>query len=306
MTFVSTSTIPNQVLTAYDRRAFMALRAGAVFGQMAKVKPGSLTSPGTPVKFLFYSDLSPNTTALSETVDVDPVALTDSFVTVTPNEHGNAVLVTIKIRKTSFSLGFDAEVADIVAYNAVDSVETLAREALDAAGTQVQVDGGNATDLTAADVLTMNKVREQIANHRKNSVRPVSGSDYAVTLHPDVAYDLMIETTGGSWQDLKHTTAGELMRGELGRFAGAVFLESPRAKLEADGGSSTTDIYTTYVLGAEALGLVETIPVSVQPGPITDTLMRFMPLGWYGYLGYGGIRSAATRRVVSASSIGSN
>lgn len=306
-TFVSTSTIPNQVITAYDRRAFMALRQGMVFSQMAKVKPGNLTSPGSAVKFLFWDDLTVNTDRLSETVDVDPVGLTDSLVTVTPYEHGNAVLVTIKIRKQSFSLGFDSEVADIVAFNQRDSIETLAREALDAAGTAVAPAGGTSTTVfDATDVLTMNKVREQIAKLRGASVRPLSGDDYGVTMHPDVAYDLMVETTGGAWQDLKETTNGPLLKGEVGRFAGAVFLETPRAKLAADGGSSTTDAYTTYVVGQEALGEVETIAPHVVPGPITDTLMRFMPLGWYAFLGFGELRSEATRRIISASSIGAN
>jgi N4-gp56 family major capsid protein len=285
----------------------MALRAGMVFSQIAKVKPGNLTSPGSAVKFLFWDDLAPNTARLSETVDVDPVGLTDSLVTVTPYEHGNAVLVTIKIRKQSFSLGFDSEVADIVAYNMRDSIEVLAREALDASGTAVVAAGGtDTTTFDATDILTMNKVREQIAILRKNSVRPLSGEDFGVILHPDVAYDLMVSTTGGAWQDLKYTSAQELLKGEIGRFAGAVFLESPRAKLEADGGSSAVDAYSSYFLGQEALGEVETIAPHVVPGPITDTLMRFMPLGWYAFLGFGQLRAVASRRVISASSIGAN
>ena len=66
----STGQLTNQVLTAYQRSAFFALRAGLVFDQFAKVKPGDLTSPGNPVKFLFWSDMSQATTALTETVDV--------------------------------------------------------------------------------------------------------------------------------------------------------------------------------------------------------------------------------------------
>lgn len=304
--FTTTANIGGSVIAAYDRVAHFALRAGAVFDQQARFKAGSLTNPGSSEKFLFYDDLSPTTAVLTETSDVDAVGLSDSIVTVTPNEHGNAVKVTIKLRKQSLSLGFDADVANIVAYNMVDSVETIAREALDASGTQVVVDGGNATDLTAADTLTMSKIRQQVQTLRKNSVLPLSGNDYAVTIHPDVAFDLMEETVGNSWTDLKHTTADKLMSGELGRFAGAVFLESPRAKVEGDGGSGTVDIYTTYILGQDALGKAETIAPHIVPGPITDTLMRFMPLGWYGLFGYGQIRSAATRRLVSASSIGTN
>ena len=83
--------LSNQVLTAYDRVSFFALRNETVWDQFAKVKPGNLTSPGNPVSFLFWSDLSAATTALDETVDVDAVGLSDSTVTVTPNEYGKLI-----------------------------------------------------------------------------------------------------------------------------------------------------------------------------------------------------------------------
>lgn len=304
--FTGTAALADQVVAAYDRRAFMALREEAIFDQYARVKPGNVTSPGSSVSFLFWNDISPATEALAETVDVDAVALSDSLVTITPAEHGNSILVTIKVRKNSFSLGFDAEVADIVAYNMLDSAETLAEIALSAGGTAVTVDGGAEASLTASDTLTMNKVREQIAKLRGAKVRPSSGSNYDVIMHPDVAFDLMVETTGGAWQDLKHTEAGELRRGLIGTFAGANFVENSRAKVNTDAGASAVDTYTTYILGAEAFGKAETIPLHIVPGPVTDRLMRFMPLGWYGYFGYKVIRSAALRRVISASSIGAN
>lgn len=304
--FTTTSVLSNQVVAAYDRRAFMALREGAIFDQYARVKPGNVTSPGSSVSFLFWDDLSVATSDLTETVDVDAVGLSDSLVQVTPAEKGNSVLVTIKVRKDSFSLGFDAEVADIVAYNMLDSAETIAELALSAGGTEVIVGDTQETGIQATDILTMAKVREQVAKLRGASVRPSSGQNYDVILHPDVSYDIMTETTSAAWQDLKHTDAGPLRTGQVGRFAGANFIEHARADVSTDGGSGSVDTYTTYVLGAEAFGKVETIPLHIQPGPVTDRLMRFMPLGWYGYFGYGVIRSAALRRVLTASSIGAN
>lgn len=304
--FTTTATLSNQVIAAYDRVAFMALREGAIFDQYARVKPGNVTSPGSSVSFLFWDDLSPATTALIETVDVDAVALSDSKVTLTPQEYGNSVLVTIKLRKTSFSLGFDSEVADIVAYNMLDSVETLAGIGLDAGGTAVVMNGGNSTDLTAGDVLTMAEIRKQVAKLRGAKVRPSSGSNFDVILHPDVSFDLMSDTAGAAWQDLKYTDASKMRLGQIGQFAGANFVENTRAKIDVDGGAAAVDVYTTYVIGAEAFGKVEVIPPHIQPGPVTDRLMRFMPLGWYGFFGYGAIRSAAMRRILSASSIGTN
>jgi len=90
--FTDSTALTDTIVTAYDRVAFFALRAGLVFDQFARVKPGNLTSPGAPVQFTFWSDMSRATTALVETVDVDAVALSDSTVSVTPNEYGKLAL----------------------------------------------------------------------------------------------------------------------------------------------------------------------------------------------------------------------
>jgi len=140
MAFTGTSALADQVIAAYDRSAYFALRAGSVFDQFTTVKPGNVTSPGSSVSFLFYGELTATTAVLSETVDIDPVALSDSLITVTPAEHGNAVLTTLRVRTDSFAIGFDSNVANLIAWNMVDSLETVCREAYEIAGQTTWVD----------------------------------------------------------------------------------------------------------------------------------------------------------------------
>ena len=64
--FTTTTALADQVVAAYDRNAFMALRAGGVFDQFARVKPGNVTSPGSSVSFLFWGDLTPTNAAFNE------------------------------------------------------------------------------------------------------------------------------------------------------------------------------------------------------------------------------------------------
>lgn len=307
--FSGTSALADQVIAAYDRDAYFALRSEAVFDQFARVKPGNVTSPGSSVSFLFFGDLTAATSSLAETVDVDAVALSDSLVTVTPAEYGNAVLLTIRVRKNSFALGFDADVSNVVSWNMVDSLENIAVTALNAGGTAVvHPDATAVTDIVAGDTFDMNLIRRQVAALRGANVRPDAGSDYPVVMHPDVTYDIMAQSSGdGTWAAFhQRQDSGPFYAGEAGRAAGAVILESPRATISSDGGSGTVDVYTSYFLGNEAFAKVETIPPHIVPGPVTDKLMRFMPLGWHMYLGYGVLRSAALRRVQTSSSIGSN
>jgi len=306
--FSGTSALADQVVSAYDRSAYFALRDNAVFDQFAKVKPGNVTSPGSSVAFLFWGDLTAATATLSETVDTDAVALSDSLVTVTPQEYGNAVLLSIKVRSTSFALGFDSDVANVVAYNLLDSLETVAEIALTAGGTEAYHSGATGQNqlITGTDVMTMNEIRRQVATARKASVQPFAGERFAAVMNPDVAYDLMIDTATGGWGNFHIRQDNEpWYNGQVGRAAGVDFIESPRARINLTGGTGATDdTYTTYIFGNESFAKAEVIPPHIVPGPVTDKLMRFMPLGWHAYMAYSVLRTASLRRLLTASNLG--
>jgi N4-gp56 family major capsid protein len=305
--FVSVGTLStNQVLTAYDRVAFFALRDNLIFDQFTTVKGGDLTSPGSPVQFTFWTEMTAATTALTETVDVDAVSLSDSTVTVTPSEYGNAVLMTVRIRVDDMLLSFESDVANLVAWNMALSIDTLARAGWDGAGTATTVAASEAATV-AGDVLTVNAIRQKAAQLRGANVVPIFGQNYASVMHPDVAYDIMTQTGDGAWvAPAQYQNAEKIYNGEIGTLAGFKIMTSPTADVNADGGSGTVDTYTTNFFGQEAVAKAESIPPHIVLGPVTDKLKRFQPLGWHAYVGWGQFRSAASRRHISSSSIGSN
>lgn len=300
--------LSNQVLTSYQRSALFALRAGLVFDPLAKYKPGDVTSPGNPVSFLFWDDMALATTALTETVDVDAKALGDSQVTVTPAEYGDAVLLTIRLRTDDFLVGFDSDVANVLNYGMVNTIDRLARNAADAAGVEVIIPSATSeANIEAADDLTVAAVRTARANLASDAVMPWDSSSYGSIIHPDVAFDLKSESGDGSWTSTaQYSDASRIWNDEIGTFGGFRFIESPRAKINDGGGTSTVDSYTTYFFGQEFLAKAESIPPHMVMGPVTDKLQRFQPLGWHTYVGYGGLRSVALRRVLSSSTIGEN
>lgn len=300
--------LTNQVLTAYQRSAFFALREETVWDQFARVKPGDLTSPGNPVKFTFWDDMQPATTPLSETVDVDSVALGDSQTFVYPHEYGNAVLVTLRLRTDDFLIGFDSDVSSLINYNMTDTIDALALAAANTAGTTVVHPGAtSATDIDSGDNLTAALVRQQRVALRKASVRPWDSASYACIIHPDVAYDLKSQTGDATWAfTATYGDPSRVWNDEIGTFANVRFIETPRVAIDVDGGKSNVDVYTTYFFGQEFLAKAESIPPHIVMGPVTDKLQRFQPLGWHAYLGYGEFRNKASRRVLSSSSIGDN
>jgi N4-gp56 family major capsid protein len=300
--------------SAYDRFAYYALRPELYFDRASDVQATNQAMPGTAVIFTLFSDLSVASTALNESTDVDTVALADAQVTVTLVEYGNAVKTTAKLRGTAF-IPLDPVVANIVGFNAGVSIDTVARDVLKA-GTNVRYAGQAVSRATVipTDLLVGNNARRALADLRGANVATLGG-DYTAYIHPDVSYDFRGATTGGNWRD-PHTYSDptNIWNGEIGKFENIRWVETSRAPIFADSGSSTTltDVYRTIVLGGQSMAKAHSMTdgngpfPKVVPGPVTDDLRRFVPMGWYWLGGYSIFRQAAVRAIESASSIGTN
>ena len=118
------------VQKAYDRLIEFALRSQPLIRQVADKTPARQSIPGSSVVLQRYVDLTQKTASLTETVDPDAVALaTPSYTTITLAEYGNAVLVTRALELFSLA-DVDPAVANIIAYNMADSIDTLAQTTL--------------------------------------------------------------------------------------------------------------------------------------------------------------------------------
>ena len=284
------------------------------FDAVADVKPSNQSMPGATVQFTIQSDLAIASTTLSESVDVSAVAMSDSVVTLTLGEYGNAVITTALRRGTSF-VDIDEIAANVVGYNAGISLDTLAVNVLKA-GTNVNYQGTvpARNQLTPANTLAAADVRAAVAALRRGNVPTVDGY-YISFIHPDASYDLRGQTGAATWNEPHaYNLPDQIWNGELGSFAGCRFIETPRAPIFADAGSSTTntDVYRTLFVGRQALAKAYSyvdgngpLPI-VVPGPITDHLRRFVPLGWYWLGAYGIFRQISLLGVETASSIGLN
>ena len=306
---------------AFDRLAYFALRSELLFDQAADVQPTQQAMPGTGVTFTIFRDIAAATSTLNEVTDVTPTALSDSQVTVTLNEYGNAVVTTAKLRGTAF-LDVDSAAANIIGYNAGDSMDQVVRDVL-AGGTNVVYATGGASTPTsrvtvqAEDIIAADDVRRTVAQLRAANVATFDGS-YMGFIHPDVSYDFRSATDAAAWRTPANYVNPEgIYNGEIGKFESVRFIETPRAKVftDASNGTSTTgsvDVYCTHILGRQALAKAFStqdgngaVP-QIRRGNVTDLLMRLQPLGWYWLGGYGRFREASLRRIESSSSIGAN
>jgi len=387
MAYNDTTSMAGLVKTAYDRYVEFALRAQPMIRAVADKRPVQQAMPGSSVVFSLYNDLAAATSALSETSDVDAVALPDvSTVSVTLNEQGNSSLTTRKLELFSLS-DVDPAIADIIAYNMADSLDIIAQTPL-RQGSNV-IYSGNATStatIDAADTISSANLRKAVAKLRTGKAVPRQGSLYWAGIHPEVSHDLRAETGNIGWRDVHHTTEmaqGNIWAGTIGTYEGAFYVENPRmysAKSGADqtalattavtvagtsagftfgvastsviasraeagdkisgtgiatgakitaittSGSTTTitvdtantaavtvstvvtvtpvtEVFSTILCGKQALAEAVAQEPGVVIGNVTDRLMRFRPIGWYGVLGFSRYREAALYRIESGSSI---
>ncbi len=307
--------------TAFEKLAYFALRDEMYFDQFTDVQATNATNPGATVTFTIFQDLAVATTELGEAEDVTPVAMSDSQVSVTLKEYGNATVTTAKLRATSF-LPVDPVAANAVGYNAGISIDTIARTAAQAGNNVIYATGGatdpsSRTTVNSDDILTANDVRRAVAQLRKANV-PTFGGSYVAMIHPDVSYDFRGQTDAAAWRTPANNVNPQgIYNGEIGTFEGVRFVESPRAPLFADasdnsGSAGNIDVYGTLIMGRQALakGISLGGEYGAQPtmvyGTVTDLLQRFRPVGWKHFVGYAVFRQEALRRIESASSIGAN
>ncbi len=295
---------------AFEQLAYFAFRSQPLHADYASVRATKQTHRGSGVTFTIYADLAQATTALTETSDVTAVAMSDSTVTVNLAEYGNAVVTTAALRGQSF-FNVDSDAAAIVGYNAADSLDQVVADLLYAGSNVKYVSQSARGSLVAANVITSSVVREQVAAMRTASVPTFNGGSYIGFIHPDVAYDFIGGTAVNDLRSFQiRQDASGVRQGSIGTFDGVDFIETPRALLVADGGSSTADAYGTVIIGQQAIAHAFSTMYGANPsvvvGPVTDSLRRFQPVGWYAMCGYGRFREAAIRRIESCSSIGAN
>ena len=271
-TLTGTSAISNLVQTAYDQYVRMALRSIPVMRALADVKPVQQAMPGSSVVFSIYSDLAQATSTLTEASDVSSIALGNpSQVTVTLNEYGSAVSTTKKLNLTSFN-DVDSALADIIAYNAADSIDNVVGQVL-CAGTNA-IYGGSATStatVVAASKMTVANIREAVTELRTNKALPRMGELYAAYVHPRQAADLRAESGSGGFQELtKYVDRTPFVAGAVGVIEGAYIVETARVLngLSLAAGIGTTTTITNLAIASGTVTVTTAVAHGLGVGQI--------------------------------------
>jgi len=301
----------NALAAGYDRLLRFQLRSRPIFRQLVDVTPADVTNPGATVTLSVVQEFSAlATTPLGETTDVAAVAPPNwNRVTVTVNEYGNAAIPTIRLRKLSFT-DVDPALANVLGKNMIDTLDSLVRSTVDAgthilgknAGTvKSDASGFAEASVAAGDKFDSTLARDAVQLLRRRNVSGRDNADlFVAIIHPDVAVDVMSDT--GWLAPHQYVDTSNIYNSEIGTYAGARYIQSPRCTIVNDG-SASTSVYRTYFLGAEALVEAQVEDAHTVIGPQTDHLRRFFPMGWYFHGGWAIFRQEALQQVRSSGSL---
>lgn len=308
--------------TAYDLRAYPSLRPEFYFDDFADVESTNESIVGKSVTFTIYNDIAIQSTALTDGVDVTPIALSDSQINLALAEYGASMVTSAKMRGTSF-LDIDPVVSNVIGFNAGISVNDVARAALDAGTNVMYASGSGATSLqsaisTRAGVLSTSTIASVDIGAARARLASANvqrfGNLYVAFAHPDVLNDIYNEVISGSqvqgWTAAQvYSDPTNIYNGEAGSYRGFRWIETPTAPVYQGAGASSGNVYGTFLAGRQALAKAYSkapgfgaMP-KVFPGPVTDYLRRLQPTSWYWLGQYGGFRSAALIRIESSSAL---
>lgn len=273
MSIQNTSNLSNAVGTRYTQKYQRAATVRRLYDQLAipvgapQFDLESRRGMGTSYTFNFASDMTPGSTAISESMDFVPQILRDATSSISPTSRGEALKWSELLDLEAYT-DYVAIRSEKLGENAMETIEALAIAA--AFGGSLKVPGTARASLdagTAGDNLTEAAFWKAATMAQDLKCPPFVDDKgrrmFIAILHPDAYYDLFhggnvitAATYGGLPGSL-------LFNGEIGEIANFKLIVSPWAKVfggaGADNGSGSSQ---TYTLSAAANALDKTLAVN--------------------------------------------
>jgi N4-gp56 family major capsid protein len=219
----------------------------------------------------------------------------------TAHQAGTRISLT-DVAMLESPLDLMAQAAKLAARQAAEVVDSYVGQVL-AAGTNVLYAAGTArTAVAATSVLTGTLVRRAVQSLKADSVPAFGqGGGFRAIIHPAVVFDFEEDNDIGGWLDAARYSGGApIINGELGKYAGVRFFESPRARVFASAGAASADVYSTIILGPDAYAFGDFGSMSshyVAPGGHGDELAQLASVGWKAFFGAMLVDAAGARYI---------
>ena len=257
--FNDTNSLSEEMKTYYSDYLIDLAEPELVHDQFAQ-KHNIPKNGGKIIQFRQYKPLDTDIGArkLTEGVTPEGQKLSMTIVEATIEQYGGYVELTDMLLLTAIDNNL-LQATRLLASQAGRVLDAITREELASCGI-VQYAGGAVTARNALDnankdhYLTVAAVKKAVRTLKRVNAPKINGS-YVAIVHTDVAHDLMNDE---EWKlPHQYVDTDAIYEGEIGKVAGVRFIETSEGKVWGEAGANKSDVYATFVLGADAYGTTE-------------------------------------------------
>jgi N4-gp56 family major capsid protein len=306
----TTTTLTGLMSTFYDKKFLERAKEMQTYDIGAQVR-SIPANGGSTVFFTRFSPLAKATTALTEATNPTFVDMTTTTVSAVVAEYGSAVKVGKLFELTSIDTGL-AEHVSVIGQNAGETVDELIANELDGGGTAQIVNSVALSVVATSDIIDGSEIRKAVRALKLAKAPKFEDGYYKAIVPVSVVHDLRGDS---EWLDAhRYTDAENIKNGEVGRLHGVRFFETNNEVVDADAGAGNVDVYSTFIFGKDAYGIVDIAGTSTPKvyvknpgsGSTDNPIDMFSTIGWKVHFAAKVLNSAWLIELKSASSVGTN
>ena len=273
------------------------LKQKLLWYKTAKVHPVTKGANSKTVVFRGFNRLSLALTPLNEGITPAGQNLTMNSVTAVLSQYGDFTLIT-DVAEFLYDRSMIKDASDVLGIQSSETIDTVIMNVV-AAGTSVIYGDGTVSTrvtVTTAMKLTTALITRDVRWLERNNVEkfgamPMIGNAYALVGHPDVMYDLRLDTAFIAAVNYSSPTPsnpdrGDLFTGELGYWMGVRVISTTMSPVYAAAGASSQAIYGVMCYGKGFYAVSEFsggLKTYIHTGGVQDTsdpLEQRSTVGW--------------------------
>ncbi len=253
-----TDTLSEEMKTYYSDYLIDLAEPELVHDQFAQKQPIPKNG-GKTIQFRKFDALpgDADSRALEEGKTPAGQKLSMGIVEATVGQYGGFVEISDMLILTAIDNNL-VQATRLLASQAAKVLDGITRDAMALGGIR-RLAGGvtepeQLSNANNKHYLTVNDIRLAVRTLKRANAPKINGS-YMGIIHTDVAYDLQSDPEWKAPHEYKDTE--NLYEGEIGKLYGVRFVETSEGKVHEKLGANDSDVYETFVFGADAYGTTE-------------------------------------------------
>ena len=303
MAKTTTANIPASIRTVYSKEIIRKAQPRLRFAQFAKKKTDLEKQSGASISFTKYDSIARGG-KLTEGVNMNEKATSNSEVEIKVEEYGNAVKVTEK----ALQLSVRNELGEASILLANDMALVLDEALRDAAlATSNQVFGNGKTtigSMVAGDGFTTTTVKDAVEALDTSNAPKIDGQYYICIAHPHQLRQLKDDPAWINAHQYVSMGVTDIYLGEVGMYDGVRFVQTTQM-IHNDATASNAkygvafDTYEGVIFGENSYAWAVALDVEMRDNGVED-YGRMHGIAWYAIWGFGLINEEYIYKVITA------